>query len=747
MQKLRLLFGIILFLTVANLPAQIYFQLVETGTNKWSVQAVMDDAVFPSNLTIAGTGQVTILTPLGIGINNLTYSGGIWNNSGVVNGPVENPAFTYTSIGLVSGSGLILQNGTPTTLFSFELNNNPNLEFFPTLICSSDPFIIFPNSINSNPGNELTVFDPVDGAIYQFAGVVDGCDGQDVPKVFGAALYDATDDCLENEGAFPLVGWKVVATTDLGSENSTFTNHLGQYFLLIPEYGAHVTLIPPTGLWSACLDGSEITYPSATIHNLLAKTPVKCPQMTVDVQSFATRRCTTNVYYMNWCNKGTALAEAAYIIFKPDAALTFQEATIGHETLADGSLKFALGDVEIGDCGYLYVTFQSSCDIQLGQTLCVEANIYPDGLCLDNSTVYEGPNIHVDGSCSGDMVAFEIANTGSTAMGSPSEYKVIKDGVMFETGFFQLDGNATQQLSYPADGATYRLEAKQVDEFPIATSPSKTIETCSANGGSFSTGYVMQFPFADYGHTHDQHCGLVIGSFDPNDKRGFPLGFGPQHKIEPNTPLEYMIRFQNTGTDTAFKVVILDTLTESLNIESIEPGASSHAYRLAILDNKVLEFTFEDIMLPDSNVNEPASHGFVAFNIRQQADLPLGSAINNTAAIYFDINEPVITNTASHLVAHDFIEVSGTKNVNDDALALQIFPNPSQNIVNFQLGNSSFRTGQLELYNSVGQRLRSLHFDGTTFSLLRNNLPAGVYFYSLRLDGYQAANGKIEFRD
>jgi len=73
--------------------------------------------------------------------------------------------------------------------------------------------------------------------------------------------------------------------------------------------------------------------------------------------------------------------------------------------------------------------------------------------------------------------------------------------------------------------------------------------------------------------------------------------------------LTYKIRFQNTGTDTAFNIVVLDTLSDLLDVSTFVPLVSSHPYALEIVDSNVLKYSFENIMLPDSNINEPGSHG------------------------------------------------------------------------------------------------------------------------------------------
>jgi uncharacterized repeat protein (TIGR01451 family) len=160
--------------------------------------------------------------------------------------------------------------------------------------------------------------------------------------------------------------------------------------------------------------------------------------------------------------------------------------------------------------------------------------------------------------------------------------------------------------------------------------------------------FVLPEPFQNDPPHFERDCKPVIGSFDPNDKQAQPIGLGEQHFITNDTALTYLIRFQNTGTDTAFQVVVVDTLSPLLDPLTVFPGASSHPYRFELGNGGVGRFIFEEIMLPDSNVNEAASHGYVQFKIAQRRNNAAGLRIENSAAIYFDYNEPVITNTVFH---------------------------------------------------------------------------------------------------
>ncbi|WP_315816408.1 DUF7619 domain-containing protein [Paraflavitalea speifideaquila] len=137
----------------------------------------------------------------------------------------------------------------------------------------------------------------------------------------------------------------------------------------------------------------------------------------------------------------------------------------------------------------------------------------------------------------------------------------------------------------------------------------------------------------------------VTGSYDPNDKQEVHGSTLFKSEYDAGNWLTYTIRFQNTGTDTAFNITIRDTLTNKLVGSSLEMVAASHPYKLLVKGNKYCSWTFNNILLVDSNRNEPASHGFVTFRVKPANGLALNDKIQNRAAIYFDYNLPVITNT------------------------------------------------------------------------------------------------------
>ena len=166
-------------------------------------------------------------------------------------------------------------------------------------------------------------------------------------------------------------------------------------------------------------------------------------------------------------------------------------------------------------------------------------------------------------------------------------------------------------------------------------------------------------------------------SYDPNDKQASRLPFYTNSLFTPNEldptiqdELTYMIRFQNTGSAPAQNIYIIDTLSPNLDWTSFYVQNASHNCNVIHLGNGVVRFDFPQIWLPDSTTNALESQGFITYRIREKSTCQLGCSIENTAYIYFDWNEAIITNTTSHLNT----QPSGL--FNNEELKLQVFPNP-----------------------------------------------------------------------
>lgn len=223
---------------------------------------------------------------------------------------------------------------------------------------------------------------------------------------------------------------------------------------------------------------------------------------------------------------------------------------------------------------------------------------------------------------------------------------------------------------------------------------------------------------------------IVVGSYDPNDKNVDPVYITPAILANNPPPLEYVIRFQNTGTYEAETVEIIDSLSTSLQWQTLRLISSSHFCTWDISPEGVVKFHFPNIMLPDSTTNEPGSHGFVKFSIQPQTDLFEGDKIANFCDIYFDFNEPIRTNTTDMHVTY-FLPGSPLP-PGDNALSAR--PNPASFQVKFSWPIPTTTDGTITLYNSNGVAVASVSLPVPSTNAAINTawLPEGMYLAVLR---------------
>jgi uncharacterized repeat protein (TIGR01451 family) len=250
-----------------------------------------------------------------------------------------------------------------------------------------------------------------------------------------------------------------------------------------------------------------------------------------------------------------------------------------------------------------------------------------------------------------------------------------------------------------------------------------TIPTTTAVGTAYSHTADIQ-PVAGDAFPADNQmtvASTVVAAYDPNAKSVMPDG----QITHADSVLLYTVQFQNTGNDTAFTVAIKDLIDPSLDIFSLEVIGASHPYVLTAAAPGVVTFTFNSIMLPDSNMNEPMSHGYIMYRIHLKPNLPLGTQIHNTAEIYFDYNAPVITNTTLNtlgIVANDPSLPS--------AASFQLFPNPATDKVGIALNESWSEVTQVAVHDLQGRLVQQASIDpaqSRNIALDLQHLPSGVY--------------------
>ncbi|MDC3309272.1 choice-of-anchor L domain-containing protein, partial [Crocinitomicaceae bacterium] len=410
-----------------------------------------------------------------------------------------------------------------------------------------------------------------------------------------------------------------------------------------------------------------------------------CTDPDVSIFAPSLRSCFSDrLVYVSACNQITAtgILDSSYVDVELDPLLTLDNASLPYTDLGNNIFRFETGDIYPGQCVNFTISTTVSCNATAGQTLCMGATLYPAEACIFDSIPsdpvtddgiggtldglpepctlpWDQSSLQVEGWCQGDSVYFSVTNTGELGGGDMECYSPVwltVDGVVTDTDSLQIQGGETLIYSYPASGQTFFLNAEQHPLHPGNSHPNAHVELCG-DSTNWTPGGVNQFPQDDADPDVDIYCGQVTAPVDPNDKTGYPIGQTSENYIQPNQQLQYVVRFQNVGTDTAFNVIVRDTLDLDLNIFTVTPGVASHPYTFKMYGPRVLEWTFEDIQLPDSTTNEEASNGFLTFHVDQVPDLAPGTVINNDADITFDFELPITTNTTVHKIFEGFVEV------------------------------------------------------------------------------------------
>jgi uncharacterized repeat protein (TIGR01451 family) len=481
-----------------------------------------------------------------------------------------------------------------------------------------------------------------------------------------------------------------------------------------------------------------------------------CSDPYITIHAPFLRRCLPNQkIYISACNETTATGtlSASYTDVQLNPLMTVTASSLPFTSLGNSVYRFQTGNINPGQCVNFNITVTISCNAMLGQTLCMNGNLYPvescaldtipsnppsgggvstgggalDGLPEPCTLPWDQSSLSVDGWCGNDTIYFTITNTGELGGGDMECYSplwVTVDGVVTFTDSIMIQGGQTITYSFPGDGATWILNAAQHPHHPGNSNPNAHVEACG-DLSNWTPDLVNDFPQDDADPVVDIYCGVVTGSYDPNDKTGYPNGVTDQYYIQPNQQMQYVIRFQNTGTDTAFTVVIRDTLDTDLNIFTVTPGVSSHNYEFRMYGPRVLEWTFNNILLPDSTTNEPESNGFVTFHVEQVPDLAPGTEITNDADIYFDFNAPITTNTTVHRIYEGFVSVAALEEMSKEEAGILVYPNPNNGEFTIVQENNS--VGNYSIFDQQGRVVKTGILEGQK-TPINLDLHNGIYY-------------------
>lgn len=731
---------------------EVYNYGTMTGINMNVDSTVLSNSgtlYLSGNLIASYEGDITNMGTLSVGGNFLCANTcslhtictidvqGDWSNGGIITGPSSGyGGFSISGIAQNLSSGQIALDGSNIDICE---NNVPGgLDNYGQI----GPNVTqCQNSTNCTPN-------PSNGFIHVF--------------------NDLDQNCVVDNGEYGIEGVMLF----LSPGNEIFTTSSGGYSFIngLPD-GNYTLTVDTTNLnWAqTCSNSIDFTvsdglYSQSLFFGFVSENPCASPDVSIFMPTM--RTCTGDqLIYVMACNEVTAtgILSDSYIEIQFPQYINPTSASLPYTDLGNGLFQFQTGDILPGECVYFNLNAFVSCSAPIGLTQCLEARLYPVSPCVLDSvpstpitgngtttvfgtelngfpvpciTPWDQSSLSVDGWCQNDSTYFTITNTGDPIDGDMECYSplwITIDGVLTYSDSILIAGGETITLIFPGDGQTWQLNAAQHPLHPGNSNPNAVVEACGGDLTNWTPGGVDDLPADDADPINDIYCGQIMNGFDPNDKTVVPNGITEEHFVQPNQQMQYYIRFQNTGNDLAYNIVIRDTLDEDLNIFTVVPGVASHPYTFRIYGPRVLEWTFENINLPDSTSNEPESHGFVTFHVDQNYMLSAGTQITNSADIYFDFNDPVITNETWNTIYYGFPAVTETPILlTEDDLKILVYPNPAKETIHFVQEKKAAKT--YTVYDLQGKMIESGNLNGTDTEIQIHKLTKGMYL--LKLDAF-----------
>ena len=375
------------------------------------------------------------------------------------------------------------------------------------------------------------------------------------------------------------------------------------------------------------------------------------------------------------------------------------------------------------DCYSQTVTTINDVSVLFGETANVEFPIEDDLVCEDLAVYLINPSAPPrPGFEHTNLLYLQNLSSANIASGTV-EFTLDDDLVINNT----IPSNTNLSITNTANGFTVDFtdlgpgESEYVDITllcPTTVALDETV-TNTATYITASNDIVME-------NNSSSLSEVVVGSYDPNDKMEV---HGPDiiynDFITSDEYLYYTIRFQNLGTAEAIFIRIEDELDAQLDETTFEMLRSSHDYMVTRTGSS-LEWYFDDIYLPAEQDDAAGSNGFVYFKIKPKAGYALGDVIPNNAAIYFDFNAPVITNTFNST----FVEPLSVSDFDNNDL--NVYPNPANDKVKISLNGMSVNDFEIALLDVQGKAIsvpRTTYNDVLELDVAALN--SGLYFVQL----------------
>jgi len=196
-------------------------------------------------------------------------------------------------------------------------------------------------------------------------------------------------------------------------------------------------------------------------------------------------------------------------------------------------------------------------------------------------------------------LSVKMLATGAARPGFQASYILLYSNKGTDTADIQISLAKSANLSFVSSSVTPNTVSADTVKWSIASvMPGQTglinVRFQLAVPPAFNNGDTLRFKAITSSDKTDSFppdntfslVHRITGSYDPNDKMESHGGQVTKSLLTNGEALHYTIRFQNTGSDTAFNVVIRDTLDSKLDWNTLKMTGASHNYQLVMNDGR-----------------------------------------------------------------------------------------------------------------------------------------------------------------
>lgn len=455
-------------------------------------------------------------------------------------------------------------------------------------------------------------------------------DGEIKPwSVKGRVLVDMNNNCLADSSDVPARGWLV--KMDGVASRLTTTDLFGRFYAWTDENNVGVSALPPgnDGSWTTCAQPQWITLgvenTSEYLTLLVQPGDVICAKPEVVVTQPELQRCSSSMFIATVRNSGMQTSESLVLKIKTDPALEITGSSMPYEK--DGQVLL-LELPPIKGQQAIFITFDVllHCNVQLGATHRIDAVVEP----LTCLAEWEGPDYHLSGTCNGNDVVFSLINLGGGGSDAETQYRILSDHLIAVdwTPVVLPEGAPAHQVTFPADGRTWRVEMKQALGHPSKEPISDAVEACGQlPNGLFTTGHANAWRTVN-GNSHTEITWVSNTTGTPNRISNVVGGYGNYRNFDSLQPLEYTARVRNPLLGQANTVVFYFTFSKTYDLQTFELVASNKPATLKFDDLGILRITMTDMAL------DSGDYAMLRFRIKPIDTLKKNDGYNSLLQVY-----------------------------------------------------------------------------------------------------------------